>query len=514
MERHRGKTGGARQNIQPNSIQKRDIAAVVSKAGRVIASAVLAMTMMPASAIADIVHVGKEDVANAVVVDAYPLAGTGTPITITEAESEKTPAFPESAIDTAAPAAANATPDAMPADDGTDTKAFQYRVITEMPEDIGFTAQVHVIGQHGNVKLLGFDDESSMKAFMADYAAISTFISIDGTLSISDSEAGDATIPQGRVAVGEDSLTNLSALEPEGAEDDAHATVVAIVDTGCDKMIAEQQVSVLGDDGMDDNGHGTDMARTVKLENPSSRIISIKAFDNSGNGSVASVYAGIVAAVDAGADIVNLSFSGYAPDGCEAVEEAVAYALERGCTVVAAAGNGGLDATQFCPGNVEGVFTVGACDADGRILENSNRGSCVDGYVEADTTSYAAARVSGWLSANLSEGWEQSVFLHLGGCKETDKGCCHNHSNERKDVQSPSSSDVDFEVQACSHQNTRIINGEYCFGVDEYECGCEADDIYIDVCIDCGYIHVYGYESLCDECGCDAESIPGTSITA
>ncbi|MGN0256167.1 MAG: VaFE repeat-containing surface-anchored protein, partial [Chordicoccus sp.] len=73
-------------------------------------------------------------------------------------------------------------------------------------------------------------------------------------------------------------------------------------------------------------------------------------------------------------------------------------AEKAGITVIGAAGNDGLDASNFVPGSIDQVVTVGACDSEGIIRTFSNFGSSVDYYADADSTSDAAATVTGYLS--------------------------------------------------------------------------------------------------------------------
>ncbi|MBQ3329102.1 MAG: S8 family serine peptidase [Eggerthellaceae bacterium] len=174
--------------------------------------------------------------------------------------------------------------------------------------------------------------------------------------------------------------------------------LVAVIDTGCDASLCERAVSVVGGSPDDTSGHGTSVAQMVLGQNPDARILSIKALDDEGRGSAEAVCAALREAIDGGADIINMSFSTYAPEGQPAIEALVEEALGKGIAVVAAAGNDGGDASQFCPAQVDGAITVGAADLEGEPLPSSNAGEAVDVWITASSTSYAAAIVSGRLS--------------------------------------------------------------------------------------------------------------------
>lgn len=76
------------------------------------------------------------------------------------------------------------------------------------------------------------------------------------------------------------------------------------------------------------------------------------------------------------ADVLNMSFAG--PGVSFTLQRAITEALGRGVLIVAAAGNGGADATTFAPGAMDGVITIGAQDRQGRRAAYSNYGARVD----------------------------------------------------------------------------------------------------------------------------------------
>lgn len=177
-------------------------------------------------------------------------------------------------------------------------------------------------------------------------------------------------------------------------------------------------VSGLGEDA----AHGTSVAALAagaagdaRGVAPSASVLSVRVTGPDGLSDTFSVAQGIFAAVDAGAQIINISLGGYATSSV--LGEAVDYALAAGVAVVASSGND--QAAQLVwPAAYAGVVSVGAVDALGTQALFSNSGSGLQltapGYAirTASTggdrvlfsgTSASAPVVSGALAALLSE---------------------------------------------------------------------------------------------------------------
>ncbi|MEU4622145.1 S8 family serine peptidase [Actinoplanes sp. NPDC023801] len=172
--------------------------------------------------------------------------------------------------------------------------------------------------------------------------------------------------------------------------------VVAVVDTGVDGVHPDLDGQVLGGyDAIEDieggdwdgNGHGTHVAGIVAAVAgngegiagvaPGAKILPVRVLDADGSGYVSDTAEGIVWAADNGAQIINLSLG--SDTATEAEEAAVAYAVENGVTVVAAAGNEREDGSPTSyPAAFDGVIAVAATDARDEVAEYSNRGEYVD----------------------------------------------------------------------------------------------------------------------------------------
>ncbi|MBI2965284.1 MAG: S8 family serine peptidase [Chloroflexi bacterium] len=134
-------------------------------------------------------------------------------------------------------------------------------------------------------------------------------------------------------------------------------------------------------DGIDNNGngysdegvgHGTFIAGLVHLVAPGARILPVRAMDDEGAGWSFIVAEGIYRAVDAGADVINLSLS--VPERSMVLQEALDYAERQGVVVVAAVGNDGEKLSLY-PAADRSVTGVAAVDALNRKAEFSNYGN-------------------------------------------------------------------------------------------------------------------------------------------
>jgi hypothetical protein len=229
------------------------------------------------------------------------------------------------------------------------------------------------------------------------------------------------------------SAINASLLEflgvPAGAERLAWGggVTIAVLDTGWSGHSAVRDGSVrvidlLEDPGKGDfSGHGTAVAGMIGSANPfapgiapGSDILAVRVLDGEGRGNAFTLAQGILEAVQAGADIINMSLGGYGDS--EVLRRAVAYAGERGVLLVASIGNDGIGAPTY-PAAYASVIGVTAVDAQGNRTPFANFGEGVDvaapgyqvhalwedeSFIQFNGTSAAAPLVAG-MAARLIE---------------------------------------------------------------------------------------------------------------
>jgi subtilisin family serine protease len=92
-------------------------------------------------------------------------------------------------------------------------------------------------------------------------------------------------------------------------------------------------------------GHGTMTTGLVHLVAPNAKVLPLKAFSSDGTGYLSNIIAALYYAVNHEADVVNMSFDVSSPSA--ALDQAVAYANEKGVVLVAAAGNESTSAPVY-----------------------------------------------------------------------------------------------------------------------------------------------------------------------
>lgn len=158
--------------------------------------------------------------------------------------------------------------------------------------------------------------------------------------------------------------------------------IVAVVDTGLDlkqvrfRFVATQGFNTLNSNQtpQDDNGHGTQVSSAIHFFEPRAKIMPIKAIPRSGVATKEELAQGIIAAVDRGAKIINISAGVVSPS--PDLEKAVKYAEERSVLLVAAAGSSGMNVEY--PASYPFVIAVGGVNHSGARLSNSNTGHELD----------------------------------------------------------------------------------------------------------------------------------------
>lgn len=176
--------------------------------------------------------------------------------------------------------------------------------------------------------------------------------------------------------------------------------VIALIDTGVGESAnVIDRVSVI-EEPETSTEHGDAMLQAIVSQNPDANILSIRAMNSNGFGTISSLVAAMEYAISENVDMINLSLYARTTLSTSVLKSEIQKAVDAGITVIGAAGNDGVDVMDYVPGSVESAYIIGAAKEDGSRLETSNFGATVDYHVVAESTSEATALFTGYVSKN------------------------------------------------------------------------------------------------------------------
>lgn len=264
------------------------------------------------------------------------------------------------------------------------------RLIVKSAHSINTLNAVSVISGFDDLWILQFESPEDAKAAFNYYKgrpgiqfaepdkAVSV-LSVPGE-KVSGRSVDFSYISWGSTHIGMEDLNN--TLKPNLSQ--YKDVCIAVVDTGIDHnheylkgRVEPTRINTSGsgtrNSSMDDNGHGTQVAGVIvdaTLENIT--IKPYKVLDKHGNGTLASLAAGINCAVKDGVDVINVSVGFY--EESEVLKSAVANAQEKEIIVVSAAGNDNTD-TPMYPSSYDSVIRVAAVNEQNVAANFSNYGN-------------------------------------------------------------------------------------------------------------------------------------------
>jgi len=188
---------------------------------------------------------------------------------------------------------------------------------------------------------------------------------------------------------------NMRSISIESAWDETKGSgvTVAVIDTGISQVPDLKNTKFIkGYDFVndkieadDDNGHGTHVAGTVAQSTNNNygvagvayeaTLMPLKVLSAGGTGTTSDIAEAIRFAADNGAGVINMSLGGGGES--EMMQEAIAYAHQKGVVVVAAAGNANRNAAEY-PARYPHVIGVSAIDSAGEKAPYSNFGAGID----------------------------------------------------------------------------------------------------------------------------------------
>ena len=135
----------------------------------------------------------------------------------------------------------------------------------------------------------------------------------------------------------------------------------------------------------DPDGHGTHVSGIIAATTNNNLgvagltwrclLMPLKALDYDGYGLASDIADAIIYAADNGADVINISLGDY--NHSETVLEAIEYAHQRDCIIIASSGNDGLEGVSY-PAAYPYVIAAGATNSSDSIASYSDYGNEID----------------------------------------------------------------------------------------------------------------------------------------
>lgn len=377
--------------------------------------------------------------ADAIVVETEEPADSFLSIYVGDGEAETAETDTESEVSVEAESEEDEAVTVMPDTADLNASDFASMRLVVLADDASVIANdSDVIGQYGNVYLLQF---TSIQQAMNAYTYYRDKVTAVEPDAVVEAAAETESVQKADISMTADGNPVAMLNEVEASEEvqDAHG-VIALIDTGVSESEnVIDRVSVI-DDVLEGNGHGDEMVKAIVSQDAEAQILSIRAMDDNGFGTVSSLVAAMEYAIEQKVDVINLSLYAKATLSTSVLEQEILKATEAGIVVVGSAGNDGQDAAGYMPGAVEEAYIIGAANADGSRLETSNFGVTVDYNVVAGSTSEAAALFTGYVSANGIDAVEGAV--NQGMIYATDY--ITEEPDDKPEIEIPEGEQVDF----------------------------------------------------------------------
>ena len=295
----------------------------------------------------------------------------------------------------------------MPEQDTSDLDAsdFTSRRLVLMADDdsIIIDKDYHLLGEYNNIYLLYYDTVNETMDAYQYYKSLAYAVEPDVVMAAADEENVNDAVTDVDITSFEvsDSTNPITTLDDEISTPVTSAKkekVIALIDTGAEEtQNVIGRVSLIDDNLSGTNSHGNEMVNAIVSQDKNAKILSIRALGDDGKGTISSIVAAMEYAISQNVDIINLSLYAKTNALNSVLEAEIEKADEEGIMVVGAAGNDGADVSNYMPGSVWQAIIIGACNEEGRRYPFSNYGENVAYYVNADSTSEAAAKFSGYL---------------------------------------------------------------------------------------------------------------------
>ena len=253
---------------------------------------------------------------------------------------------------------------------------------TKSIDDIAKALGAKIVGRDDRTKLyrLQFADADAAAAATAQLGGDSSVGSIDYNYVVDRPAPVQTTPMPGATAPTPGAAGQTPVLNPKSP---VNGVVIGLVDTAVQMQAGFNQYSlpaltVVGqpNEPADQPTHGTSMFETLLqgMPNAPSKILSVDVYPSGDSTTTYEVIEGTVAAINSGANIINLSLGGTGDS--ITFHNLIDQGTQKGILFVAASGNTPGDAPTY-PASYPGVLAITASDPNGQLASYANNGSFV-----------------------------------------------------------------------------------------------------------------------------------------
>jgi hypothetical protein len=253
---------------------------------------------------------------------------------------------------------------------------------TKSIDDIAKALGAKIVGRDDRAKLyrLQFADAAAATAAASQLGGDSSVGSIDSNYVVDrPAPAQMNPLPTATVSI-PGAAGQTPVLNPKSP---VNGVVIGLVDTAVQMQNGFSQYSlppltVVGqpNEPADQPTHGTSMFETLLqgMPNAPSKILPVDVYPSGDSTTTYEVIEGAVAAINSGANVINLSLGGTGDSST--LHSLIDQGIQKGILFVAASGNTPGDAPTY-PASYPGVLAITASDANGQLAPYANDGSFV-----------------------------------------------------------------------------------------------------------------------------------------
>ena len=277
----------------------------------------------------------------------------------------------------------------------------------------------NILDSYEDVYLLGYENDNDTKDAFEKYYQKADIVVPDFEIAVSDfTDKNTEKVYSGDTKpfteLKDDNFTGVTILNIDAPADSSDTeeskakSTIALIDTGVPESVSESVKSANFTDSeksSDIYGHGSEVYKVVKEQDNESDIVSAKAYNDTGAGSVAGLYAAIKYADEQKADFINISTNDYFKLSNQLIDSAIDEAVGNGAVVIISASGNDDDKNEVVYEELDKAVVIGDCAENGESRLSESLNGEAEYTIISDNAEKGAAEFTGWLAYNYNQGY-------------------------------------------------------------------------------------------------------------